>query len=182
MVPIVRLTWHPTLLPRRSPSLNLQTCMRLRGPPRLTNSSSYWIPSDSYTTYAHIPPPNPIQTVDPSLAQLSSIITDTKTAPALIVQKTSTSPLSGYMKIPQDSLDEWLEETSRLQFHAKDPYHRVDCLPTDRQIRIEIDGVVLADTAGKGGVMSLWETRFPGRWYLPRSSVSKCVQVIDLTS
>ena len=56
-------------------------------------------------------------------------------------------------------------------FLHTDPFHRVDILPSGRHVKIEIDGVVLADTGAEGGVMSLWETNFPGRWYLPRTAV-----------
>jgi hypothetical protein len=56
-------------------------------------------------------------------------------------------------------------------FLHTDPFHRVDILPSGRHVKIEIDGVVLADTGTEGGVMSLWETNFPGRWYLPRTAV-----------
>ena len=61
--------------------------------------------------------------------------------------------------------------STNLSCLSADPFHRVDVLPTGRHIKIEIDGVVLADTGSEGGVMSLWETNFPGRWYLPRSAV-----------
>ena len=39
-------------------------------------------------------------------------------------------------------------------------------------MKIELDSVVLADTGTEGGVMSLWETNLPARWYLPRSAVN----------
>jgi len=60
---------------------------------------------------------------------------------------------------------------SLTTFLHTDPFHRVDVLPSGRHVKIEIDGVVLADTGTEGGVMSLWETNFPGRWYLPRTAV-----------
>ena len=60
---------------------------------------------------------------------------------------------------------------TKLSCLSADPFHRVDVLPTGRHIKVEIDGVVLADTGSEGGVMSLWETGFPARWYLPRSAV-----------
>ena len=81
------------------------------------------------------------------------------------------SELAQYVKIEFNSLDQWLEEQSQIIYHPRDPFHRVDVLPTSRDIRIEINGVVLADTASEGGVMSLWETNFPARWYLPGTAV-----------
>ena len=82
-----------------------------------------------------------------------------------------SGPLKDYIKLNFSALDEWWEESSQVLYHPKDPYHRVDVLPSGRKIRIEVDGVILADTTNEGAVMSLWETSFPGRWYLPRTSV-----------
>lgn len=91
---------------------------------------------------------------------------------ALVVPSSFNSELAGYVKIEFSKLDQWFEEQSQIIYHPRDPFHRVDVLPTSRHIRIEIDGVVLADTASEGGVMSLWETNLPARWYLPRTAVS----------
>ena len=58
--------------------------------------------------------------------------------------------------------------------HPRDPYTRVDILPTDRQIRVEIDGNIIAEC--QAGVMSLWETNLPVRWYLPKTAV--CIYIL----
>ncbi len=42
-------------------------------------------------------------------------------------------------------------------------------MPTSRKIRVEIDGVVIAEA--DSGVQSLWETRYRPRWYLPKTAV-----------
>ena len=85
--------------------------------------------------------------------------------------RVGSGPLSDFVKFNFSDLDEWLEEDSQIVYHPRDPYHRIDILPSSRKIRIEIDGVVLADNTNGGGIMSLWETGFPGRWYLPRTAV-----------
>lgn len=53
--------------------------------------------------------------------------------------------------------------------HPRNPYVRVDTLPSDREIRVDIDGVTVAECSG--GVISLWETDLRVRWYLPKTSV-----------
>lgn len=53
--------------------------------------------------------------------------------------------------------------------HPRDPFTRIDILPTDRKIRVDIDGKTIADC--QAGAMSLWETNLPVRWYLPKTAV-----------
>lgn len=76
------------------------------------------------------------------------------------------------MKLDFKALDQWFEEQAQILYHPKDPFHRVDTLPTSRSIRVVLKDTVLADTQSDGGVMSLWETGFPARWYLPRTAVN----------
>ncbi len=52
--------------------------------------------------------------------------------------------------------------------HARDPSKRVDVVPSRRHVRIELDGVVLADTKRAHAVS---ETHLPTRWYLSREDV-----------
>jgi Domain of unknown function (DUF427) len=129
----------------------------------------YWIPRSSFTDAATFTSDKSISGIDPSTA---TITVNDHSVPTLIVPSGFNSELVGYVKIEFKALDEWLEEQSQIVYHPKDPHHRVDCLPSGRQIRVEIDGVVLADTGSQGGVMSLWETHLPARWYLPRTAVS----------
>ena len=128
----------------------------------------YWIPRSSFSEVATIQDDRTISGIDLSTATIS--VNDRSTA-ALIVPSSFNSELAGYIKIEFNALDQWLEEQSQIIYHPRDPFHRVDVLPSGRRIRIEIDGVVLADTGSQGGLMSLWETSFPPRWYLPRTAV-----------
>ena len=59
-------------------------------------------------------------------------------------------------------MDEWMEEDEPVYTHARDPHHRVDILASRRQVRVEVDGVTLAESrssmasvrdraAGRGG-------------------------------
>lgn len=52
----------------------------------------------------------------------------------------------GYVRIPWDAVDAWEEEGRRLVHYPPNPYHRLDCRPTDRGLRVEVSGTVLVDT------------------------------------
>jgi uncharacterized protein (DUF427 family) len=67
-----------------------------------------------------------------------------------------------------DELDHWYEEDEEVFVHPRDPFHRVDVLPTSRRVRVSLDGTELADT---GRSQVLYETGLPPRWYIPREDV-----------
>jgi uncharacterized protein (DUF427 family) len=77
-------------------------------------------------------------------------------------------PLAEYMAFHWDSLDRWLEEDEEVHVHVRDPYHRVDVLPTSRHVRVSLDGQVLADSRR---ALAVFETSLPTRWYLPLEDV-----------
>lgn len=135
--------------------------------------SRYWVPRNSLKVPGHsLSQPSTIPGVPSAKLQELTIFNPTTSSKETASLLTAESgPLADYIKLNFSALDEWWEESSQILYHPRDPYHRVDVLPSGRKIRIEVDGVVLADTTNEGGVMSLWETSFPGRWYLPRTSV-----------
>ena len=75
------------------------------------------------------------------------------------------SPL---VELEWDAADEWFEEEARLHFHARDPYRRIDVLPSSRDVRVEVDGVTVGETSRPTLVC---ETGLPSRWYLPPADV-----------
>ncbi len=62
------------------------------------------------------------------------------------------------------AMSEWFEEDEPVYVHPRDPYHRVDILASSRRIRVELDGVTLAESRSP---RILYETRLPARYYLP---------------
>jgi uncharacterized protein (DUF427 family) len=54
--------------------------------------------------------------------------------------------LAGLVAFYWKALDGWLEEDEPALGHARDPYHRVDAVPSSRHLRVTLDGVVLADS------------------------------------
>jgi uncharacterized protein (DUF427 family) len=76
--------------------------------------------------------------------------------------------IAGYLAFYWGRLDHWYEEDDEVFVHARDPYHRVDVLNSSRHVRIELDGVVLAESRRP---RLLFETRLPTRYYLPKADV-----------
>ncbi|EHY58451.1 hypothetical protein ABEF92_007584 [Exophiala dermatitidis] len=137
----------------------------------------YWIPKTDFLDAATFTEDKPISGIQSSTSKLSvkrgggNSNSTSKSVHTLLVPDSFNSELAGYVKIDFKALDAWYEEQSLVLYHPKDPFHRVDILPSGRHVRVELDGVVLADTTDQGGVMSLWETNFPARWYLPQTAV-----------
>ena len=77
-------------------------------------------------------------------------------------------PLGEYVAFRWDAMDRWLEEDEEVHVHVRDPYTRVDILATSRAVRVELEGVVLAESTH---ARVLFETGLPPRWYLPTADV-----------
>ena len=65
-------------------------------------------------------------------------------------------------------MDKWLEEEEEIFVHARDPYKRVDVLPSSRHIRVVIDGQLVAETRRP---KLLFETNHPVRYYIEQEDV-----------
>jgi len=74
----------------------------------------------------------------------------------------------GYVFVPWESLDEWFEEEERVFVHPRNPYHRVDCVPTARRLVVKVAGAVVVDTTKTTGV---YESSLPPRLYVAREHV-----------
>lgn len=76
--------------------------------------------------------------------------------------------LRGLIRLDWDAMDGWFEEDEEVFTHPRDPYTRMDILPTSRRVRVELDGVVLADSTN---ARVLFETGLPPRWYIPKTDL-----------
>jgi uncharacterized protein (DUF427 family) len=65
-------------------------------------------------------------------------------------------------------MDHWFEEAEEIHVHPRDPYHRIDVLASDRNIRVSLDGQMLAWSSR---ALALYETSLPTRWYIPIEDV-----------
>ncbi len=72
------------------------------------------------------------------------------------------------IRLSWPAMSEWLEEDEPVYTHPRDPYKRVDILASSRLVRVEIDGVTVAES---GQPRILFETGLPPRYYLPLSAL-----------
>lgn len=76
--------------------------------------------------------------------------------------------LRGAVRFEWSAMEAWFEEDEEVYVHPRDPHTRVDILPSSRTVRVELDGVVLAESTHPH---VLFETGLPPRWYVPKVDV-----------
>jgi uncharacterized protein (DUF427 family) len=86
--------------------------------------------------------------------------------------------LDGHWTFAWDAGLSWFEEAMEVHVHARDPSKRVDVLPSERHVRIEVDGEVVAESRR---AHALFETTLPTRWYLPLEDVRQDLLVPTAT-
>lgn len=69
----------------------------------------------------------------------------------------------GFVVVPWTAVDTWVEEGRTLVHYPPNPYHRVDCRPTARRLRVELAGATLVDTED---TMIVFETALAPRLYV----------------
>ena len=76
--------------------------------------------------------------------------------------------LQGYLSFEWERMGAWYEENEEIYVHARDPYKRVDVMPSSRHVRVELDGRTIAESRRP---TLLFETGLPVRYYLPPEDV-----------
>jgi len=89
-------------------------------------------------------------------------------AAALRYDSSPVEELRDAVRLDWSAMDAWFEEDEEVFTHPRSPYTRVDILPSSRTVRVEVGGVVIAETSQ---AMLLFETGLPTRYYLPRTHV-----------
>ena len=77
--------------------------------------------------------------------------------------------LTGTVRFDCDALDAWFEDDEEVFVHPRSPYTRVDALRSTRTVRIELDGITLAESSSP---VMVFETGLRARYYLNRTEVS----------
>jgi uncharacterized protein (DUF427 family) len=77
-------------------------------------------------------------------------------------------PLRDAIRFDWDAMDAWFEEDEEVFTHPRDPHTRVDILASSRHVRVEVDGVTVAESTSP---RLLFETGLPVRYYLPKPHV-----------
>jgi uncharacterized protein (DUF427 family) len=89
-------------------------------------------------------------------------------AAALRYDKSPFEELRDAIRLDWDAMDAWFEEDEQVFTHPRDPYTRVDILSSSRHVRVDVDGVTIAESAKP---TLLFETGLPVRYYLPKTHV-----------
>lgn len=74
----------------------------------------------------------------------------------------------GFVHVPWDAVDQWFEEGRRLVHYPPNPYHRVDCRPTTRRLRVSVADTTLVDT---DDTVIVFETALEPRLYVAPAHV-----------
>ncbi len=129
---------------------------------------AYYVPlADVRTEFLH--DEDHPQKVQLGPSRLHSLVGGGQTHPsaARVFDADGDSPVAGTVRFEWDPL-RWFEEDEPIYGHPRNPYTRVDALRSHRHIRVEFDGITLADT--KSPVL-LFETGLPSRYYVDPTEV-----------
>jgi uncharacterized protein (DUF427 family) len=91
-----------------------------------------------------------------------------RSAAALRYDASPFQELRDAIRLEWDAMDAWFEEDEQVFTHPRDPYTRVDILPSSRHVRVEVDDVTIAESPKP---TLLFETGLPVRYYLPKTHV-----------
>lgn len=103
-------------------------------------------------------------------AQLYTVKTGSKQAvdAAYTYPEPSIEELAGLVAFRWNAMDAWFEEDEEVFVHARDPYTRIDILPSSRHVEVKINDITVADSIRPS---LLFETGLPTRYYLPLTDV-----------
>jgi uncharacterized protein (DUF427 family) len=87
---------------------------------------------------------------------------------ARVLTESPVEGLADTVRFDWEALDAWYEEDEQVFVHPRNPYVRVDALRSSRPLRVELDGVVLADSSSP---VMVFETGLPTRYYVNRTDV-----------
>ena len=75
---------------------------------------------------------------------------------------------AGTVRLRWDAVDAWFEEDEQVFVHPRSPYARADAIRSTRPVRIELEGVLIAESPSP---VMVFETGLPPRYYVDRSAV-----------
>ncbi|GAB3006702.1 DUF427 domain-containing protein [Amycolatopsis acidiphila] len=131
---------------------------------------AYYIPREDFVPDALVPSANTYHSPSRGDGKLSTVRVDEREAvdAALEYEDSPIEELHGHIRLDFEAMDSWFEEDEEIFVHPRDPHTRVDILASSRHVRIEIDGVTVADTHSP---RLLFETGLPTRYYLPKTDI-----------
>jgi uncharacterized protein (DUF427 family) len=133
------------------------------------NYPQYYVPTDDVRRGLLVadgdPHPSRFGTVQSHALEVGG---QRRAAAARVLTESPIEGLTGTVRFDWSSLDRWFEEDEQVFVHPRDPYTRVDSLRSTRTVRVEVEGLVLAET--RSPVM-VFETGLPTRYYINRTDV-----------
>jgi uncharacterized protein (DUF427 family) len=93
--------------------------------------------------------------------------------PADLVPDLPSEPVAeapGFVQVSWDAVDAWTEEGRTLVHYPPNPYHRVDCLPTGRRLRVAVANTTLVNT---DDTVIVFETALDPRLYVHPAHVRR---------
>ena len=141
-----------------------------------TTAARYVWESPKYPQY-YVPSKTWTKTCSSTRATRATASTATPGASACAPGRTSarnagwvydSGELAGTVRLLWASVDAWFEEDEQVFVHPRSPYTRVDALRSTRQVRVELEGTVLAESAA---TVMVFETGLPTRYYFDRASL-----------
>ncbi len=90
-------------------------------------------------------------------------------AAARLLADSPLAELSGTVRFDWTALDAWFEEDEQVFVHPRNPYVRVDALRSTRPVRVELNGVVLAESPSP---VMVFETGLPTRYYINQTEIN----------
>ena len=130
---------------------------------------AYWFPiADVRMAYLHRENPSDAST---EAIRWRLVVNDRvaeKAARAYAKPTGDKAALEGHITFYWNEMDAWFEEDEEVFVHPRDPYTRVDTVHSSRHVRVEIRGVVVAETRRP---VLLFETGLPTRYYIPKQDV-----------
>lgn len=131
---------------------------------------TYYIPREDFVAGVLVPSANTHHSPSRGDGKLSTVRAGERAATdaALEYEDSPIEELHGYVRLEFEAMDNWFEEDEEIFVHPRDPHKRVDILASSRHVRIEIDGVTVADSHSP---RLLFETGLPTRYYLPKTDL-----------
>jgi uncharacterized protein (DUF427 family) len=87
---------------------------------------------------------------------------------ARLYRQSPIDELRDLVRLDWAAMSEWFEEDEPVYTGPRDPYSRIDILGSSRHVRVELNGVTVADSHQP---RILFETGLPPRYYLPLTDV-----------
>lgn len=92
-----------------------------------------------------------------------------RAAAARLIVASPVAALRDTVRFAWNALDAWFEEDEEIFVHPRSPYTRVDALRSTRAVRVELAGVVLAQSTSP---VMVFETGLPTRYYVDQRNVN----------